>query len=229
VKRCAPVESTPPRTRAAPMAPWCLKKKQRQRTIRQHVLSPYSYIKEGDEPEEILLQHSHGRYNAWLTPRVQSMQFHIGGNKCCCEFRVGSRASPATSDIVSDIMNLNTQMQGKTGKIVIIAKDQRSNMSDLALAFSQFLSATMGPSVARVSAPRTIPSLNKQPTMVVPVLVAFGNGTPLFWRNEFLQRSSAARIIDLLVPSIIRATRYIGFTGRGWKSRSPLCCTRRSS
>jgi hypothetical protein len=39
-------------------------------------------------------------------------------------------------------------------------------------AFSQFLSATMGPSVARVSKPRPTSSLKRQPTMVVPVLIA---------------------------------------------------------
>lgn len=52
--------------------------------------------------------------------------------------------------------------------------------------FSQFLSATIGPSVARVSAPRTTPSLYKHPTIVVPVLVALGGLTPLFSRNSFL-------------------------------------------
>lgn len=40
--------------------------------------------------------------------------------------------------------------------------------------------------VARVSAPRTMPSLKIQPTMVVPVLVAFGRGTPLLSRYVFL-------------------------------------------
>ena len=45
--------------------------------------------------------------------------------------------------------------------------------------FSQFLSATISPSVARVSAPRIMPSLKRQPTIVVPVLVALGRRTPL--------------------------------------------------
>lgn len=40
------------------------------------------------------------------------------------------------------------------------------------------LSATMGPLVARVSAAMTTPPSNRQPTMVVPVLVALGSGTP---------------------------------------------------
>lgn len=52
--------------------------------------------------------------------------------------------------------------------------------------FSQFLSATMGPSVARVSAPSTIPSLKRHPTMVVPVLVALGRGRPRWERKSFL-------------------------------------------
>ena len=40
------------------------------------------------------------------------------------------------------------------------------------------LSATIGPEVALVSAAITTPPSNMQPTMVVPVLVALGNGTP---------------------------------------------------
>jgi hypothetical protein len=40
------------------------------------------------------------------------------------------------------------------------------------------LSATMGPDVALVSAAMTTPFSNMHPTIVVPVLVAFGRGTP---------------------------------------------------
>lgn len=40
------------------------------------------------------------------------------------------------------------------------------------------LSATIGPDVALVSAAMTTPPSNTAPTMVVPVLVAFGKGTP---------------------------------------------------
>ena len=59
---------------------------------------------------------------------------------------------------------------------------------DSLLTFSQFLSATMSPSVARVSAPKMIPSLKRQPTIVVPVLVAFGRGNPRSARKLFLRR-----------------------------------------
>lgn len=55
--------------------------------------------------------------------------------------------------------------------------------------FSQFLSATIGPSVARVSAPRTTPSLKMIPTIVVPVLIAFGGANPFFSKAAFLQIS----------------------------------------
>ena len=45
------------------------------------------------------------------------------------------------------------------------------------------LSATIGPLVALVSAAMTTPPSNIQPTIVVPVLVAFGRGTPRAWRE----------------------------------------------
>ena len=64
------------------------------------------------------------------------------------------------------------------------------------LTFSQFLSATMSPSVARVSAPRMIPSLKRQPTMVVPVLVAFGSGIPRSARKLFLSRAGEIVLWD---------------------------------
>lgn len=46
----------------------------------------------------------------------------------------------------------------------------------------------MGPSVALVSAPRIKPSLKRQPTIVVPVLVAFGKFRPLSSRDLFLEK-----------------------------------------
>lgn len=53
--------------------------------------------------------------------------------------------------------------------------------------FSQFLSATMAPSVALVSAPRITPSLNMIPAIVVPVFTAFGGISPLLTNNELLE------------------------------------------
>ena len=47
------------------------------------------------------------------------------------------------------------------------------------------LSANIGPDVALVSAAITTPPLNRHPTIVVPVDVALGRGTPLAWRARF--------------------------------------------
>lgn len=47
------------------------------------------------------------------------------------------------------------------------------------------LSATIGPDVALVSAAITTPPSKIHPTIVVPVLVAFGKGTPWACRAAF--------------------------------------------
>ncbi len=46
------------------------------------------------------------------------------------------------------------------------------------LSLIRTLSATIGPDVALVSAAMTTPPSYTQPTIVVPVLVALGKGTP---------------------------------------------------
>jgi hypothetical protein len=60
------------------------------------------------------------------------------------------------------------------------------------------LSATMGPLVARVSAAMTTPPSNRHPTMVVPVLVALGSGTPWAWRAAlrlWLEKSKPPMVV----------------------------------
>jgi hypothetical protein len=55
----------------------------------------------------------------------------------------------------------------------------------------------MGPLVARVSAAITTPPSKRQPTIVVPVLVAFGSGTPWAWRAAlrlWLEKSKPAML-----------------------------------
>ena len=47
------------------------------------------------------------------------------------------------------------------------------------------MSATIGPLVALVSAAMTTPPSNTHPTIVVPVLVALGRGTPCACRATF--------------------------------------------
>ena len=60
-----------------------------------------------------------------------------------------------------------------------------SSVSRWGLRLQLTLSATIGPLVARVSAAITTPPSKRQPTIVVPVDVAFGRGTPCAWRARF--------------------------------------------
>lgn len=105
------------------------------------------------------------------------MEFHVAGDHCCREFGIRGGTSTTASDGLGEIMNLR-------GTLCSMQEG-----GDLLPTFSQFLSATMSPSVARVSAPRMIPSLKRQPTMVVPVLVALGRGIPRSARKLFLSRA----------------------------------------
>lgn len=129
-----------------------------------------------DTPEQILLQHSHSRNDPWFPARAQPMKLHIRADHSGCKLGVGSRARAAAADILCYIMDLASRS--------LLAP--AANTGNVKSTFSQFLSATMGPSVARVSAPSTMPSLNRHPTMVVPVLVALGRGRPFSERNAFL-------------------------------------------
>ena len=105
------------------------------------------------------------------------MEFHVARYHRCREFGIRSSTGTAASDGLGNVMNLKGRYEVET------------RMGGMLLAFSQFLSATMSPSVARVSAPRMIPSLKRQPTMVVPVLVALGSGIPRSARKLFLSRA----------------------------------------
>jgi hypothetical protein len=69
------------------------------------------------------------------------------------------------------------------------------------------LSATIGPLVARVSAAITTPPSNRHPTMVVPVLVAFGSGTPWAWRAAlrlWLEKSKPPMVKLYMEESCVR-------------------------
>lgn len=124
----------------------------------------------------MLLEHSHSCHHTRLAASGQFMKSHVAGNHVGRKLCISSSPSTTTSDIISDIMDLNMTFQHAVSWMT------------LARTFSQFLSATIGPSVARVSAPSMTPSLNMQPTMVVPVLVAFGKGTPCDMSSSFLKR-----------------------------------------
>jgi len=129
------------------------------------------------------------------------MHCHIRRNECSGEFGVCGCSSTAASDGICDIMNLQSRIQHP---LVCAEGGLRT--------FSQFLSATIGPSVARVSAPRTIPSLKRHPTIVVPVLVALASWIPLFWRKLFL---------TILHSAPRSCERFRIHTSLGLRSRSP--------
>lgn len=98
------------------------------------------------------------------------MQLEVGGDDGGCEFGVGGGSSSCTPDLRSN--------EVKPGVLVSPASKAIYPVVEMGPHFSQFLSATMGPLVARVSAAITTPPSNRHPTMVVPVEVAFGSGTP---------------------------------------------------
>ena len=135
-------------------------------------------VGERDKPEEVLFEHCHGSDNARNAPRRKSVQLHVARDHRRSELRVRCSTRTAASNVLRDIMDLFAVLNIPSSPTQV-GIDLRT--------FSQFLSATMSPSVARVSAPSTTPSLNRHPTIVVPVLVAFGNGTPFCSKYAFLQ------------------------------------------
>jgi hypothetical protein len=103
------------------------------------------------------------------------MQLHIGADHGRSELGISSCASTAATNVLRYVVDLTS---------IIISLHKW--LEKVCSTFSQFLSATIGPPVALVSAPNTMPSLKRQPTMVVPVLVAFGTGIPFSERKAFL-------------------------------------------
>jgi hypothetical protein len=162
-------------------------------------LMPSSGLRQGESTsksdmtsllEKHLFQHCHGGDNSGLSARGKGVQLHIGRNETGGKFGVGCSPCAATANGLRDIMNLEKQACKRwTARVTLL------------LTFSQFLSATMGPSVARVSAPRITPSLNRQPTMVVPVLVATGCTIPF-----------SARCLFLILPFSIVLIRKVNTT-----------------
>ena len=107
----------------------------------------------------------------------------LARNHCCNEFGVCCSPRTTTSDIISNEMYLfaaggnshrRTQLQAHPSINWLL---DRPTFKDQGMGRrkTNFLSATIGPSVARVSAPRHIPPSQTKPTIVVPVLVALGS------------------------------------------------------
>ena len=128
--------------------------------------------------EQSLFKHRHSCHYFRLSIRCQSMELNVGRDEGGDKFCVCSCTSATAANVLWDVVNLERSPSESAGVMI------ESQGQDL--TFSQFLSATISPAVALVSAPRTIPFFHKHPTIVVPVLVALGNGRPRFDRKSFL-------------------------------------------
>ena len=124
--------------------------------------------------EEVLLQHRHAGDDARLAARREGVQFEVRGDEGGGEFGVGGGAGAGTPYLGGDVVKFLAILRW----CKLISFEEGVCMR----GWLKTLSATMGPLVALVSAAITTPPSKTQPTMVVPVLVAFGKGTPLAWR-----------------------------------------------
>ena len=121
------------------------------------------------------------------------MEFHVGRDEGGGEFCICSGSCTTATDVVRNVMDLWDRDEG-AGRLRVHPRMRHT--------FSQFLSATMGPSVARVSAPRIMPSLNKHPTIVVPVLVALGRGMPRSVKKLFLNALKLVHILKYIAMAL---------------------------
>ena len=122
--------------------------------------------------EQHSFQQSIGCCNTNFTTGIQSKQFQLRRNHICCHFCISCCSSTATAKnkTTNNLKPICEHIEcSEITYYMFLAKKW---------IFSQFLSATIGPSVARVSAPRTTPSLKMMPTIVVPVFIDFGSLKP---------------------------------------------------
>ena len=92
------------------------------------------------------------------------------------------------------------------------------------------MSATMGPLVARVSAAITTPPSKSAPTMVVPVLVALGSGTPWAWRAAlrlWLEKSKPAMVAVSMMCRFVGVVVDYGCLCAAREKHTALCKGRR--
>ena len=126
--------------------------------------------------EEMLLQHCHDGDDAGFTAGGEAVEFEVGGDEGGGEFGVGCGAGAGAPDLGGDVVEFFAVLERRMLVVERVC---------CLRVLGRTLSATMGPLVARVSAAMTTPPSYRQPTMVVPVDVAFGRGTPRACRARF--------------------------------------------
>lgn len=119
-------------------------------------------------PEKILLEHRHTGDDPRFPSGRECMKLKIRGDQGGGEFGICSGTGTCTPYLRSDIMQLLAVLHPIT--LVTVSRTRTRN--------GKTLSATIGPLVALVSAAITTPPSKMHPTIVVPVLVALGSGTP---------------------------------------------------
>jgi hypothetical protein len=124
-------------------------------------------------PEQVLLQHGHAGDDAGLAAGGEGVQFEVRRDDGRGELGVCRGSGTGAPDVGGDVVQFLAVLYDVLDVFWCLISLWRGMRT---------LSATMGPLVARVSAAITTPPLNRQPTMVVPVLVALGSGTPWAWR-----------------------------------------------
>jgi hypothetical protein len=107
------------------------------------------------------------------------VKLEVGGHEGSGEFGIGCGTSTRAPNVWRDVVQLLTVLEDEKSTV-------RQYLQMIQRRKKLALSATMGPLVARVSAAMTTPPSNRHPTMVVPVLVAFGRGTPFACKATFL-------------------------------------------
>ena len=125
--------------------------------------------------EEVLLQHCHAGDDARFAAGGESVQFEVGGDDGCGELGVCRCSCAGAPDVGGDVVEFLAVLH-------VLEVGGGDNDDGVMRGCQGTLSATMGPLVARVSAAMTTPPSKRQPTMVVPVLVALGSGMPWAWR-----------------------------------------------
>ena len=149
--------------------------------------------------EEVLLEQGHAGYDAGLAAGGEGVKFEVRGDDGGGELGVCGCSGAGAPDVGGDVVELLAVLCTKLDICSSVSIRRVLSMAGICT-----LSATMGPLVARVSAAITTPPSKRHPTMVVPVLVAFGSGTPWAWR-------AALRLwLEKSKPPMLTLSKFIG-------------------